>query len=153
MGFAASMAGGVLVWANVGGALGALFFSLLTQRVDLRILLLCGLVMSAVMVSLFGQVQPDLHQLSMVAGAAGFFTNGSVVCIYTLIARCFPTALRAGGTGFVIGIGRGGAAGAPIVAGLLFTAGFGLPSVSIMMAMGSVIAAAAIFSLRSRAAA
>ena len=36
MGFEPASAGGVLVWANVGGASGALLFSLLTQRVGVR---------------------------------------------------------------------------------------------------------------------
>jgi benzoate transport len=150
MGFPASSVGGVLVWANVGGAAGALALSLLTQRFDVRRLLLIVLVISFVMVSLFGLVKPDLAQLSMVSGGAGFFTNGAVVAIYALIAKYFPSDVRAGGTGFVIGVGRGGAAASPIVAGLLFTAGLGLPAVSILMASGSLIALAALLVLGNR---
>ncbi len=150
MGFAASMAGGVLVWANVGGATGAILVSLLTQRFDVRGLVMVALVMSFIMVSLFGLVGPDLNQLSMISGGAGFFTNGAVVGIYALIAKYFPSEVRAGGTGFVIGVGRGGAAFSPILAGLLFTAGFGLPQVSIALASGSLIALLALFLLGNR---
>jgi len=60
----------------------------------------------------------------------------------------FPTHVRAFGTGFVIGIGRGGSALAPLVAGLLFTAGFGLQFVAIAMSAGSLVAALALLRLR-----
>lgn len=141
MGFAASSAGAVLVWANVGGASGALLFSLLTQRVALRPLLMLFMVASAVMVTLFGFTANDLGQLSLIAAIAGFCTNGVVVGIYALLAQSFPARLRASGTGLVIGVGRGGAALGPVVAGFLFAAGWGLPVVAAAMAIGSLVGA------------
>jgi benzoate transport len=148
MGFKPSAAGGVLVWANVGGATGALALSLLTQRFDVRRLVIGALVLSAIMVTVFGRGQADLAQLALIAGIAGTCTNAAVVGIFTIIAHRFPTAVRAGGTGFVIGVGRGGAALGPIVAGLLFASGVGLPSVAVVMALGSVLAAGALLLLR-----
>jgi len=97
----------------------------------------------------FGQGQSSLGTLSMVAASAGFFTNAGVVGLYALVAQSFPTSLRATATGFVIGVGRGGSAMAPALAGLLFAAGFGLPIVATLMALGSVIGAIALFSLRA----
>jgi membrane protein DedA with SNARE-associated domain len=47
----------------------------------------------------------------------------------------------------VIGIGRGGAALGPVVAGYLFVSGFGLLAVSIVMGLGAVVAAAVLFLL------
>jgi benzoate transport len=144
MGFAASAAGGVLVWANVGGASGAIILSLLTQRIGVRPLVIGALLLSAFMVALFGQIEANLAEISLVAGIAGFCTNGAVVGLYAIFAQCFPTAVRAGGTGFVIGIGRGGAALGPIIVGFLFSAGFSLPVVALCMAAGSLVAAAAL---------
>ncbi len=46
---------------------------------------------------------------------------GSSACM-AIFARAFPTHVRAFGTGWAIGVGRGGAALAPWVAGLLFKA-------------------------------
>ncbi|WP_114952762.1 MFS transporter [Sphingosinicella terrae] len=148
MGFAPSSAGGVLVWANVGGALGALLFGLLTQKIRLQPLIITFLVISAIMVTVFGRVQPDLTQLALVTAVAGFFTNAVIVGLYALFAQSFPTELRAGGTGFAIGTGRGGAALGPVVAGFLFAAGYGLSGVAMAMAAGSLLAAVAIFALR-----
>jgi benzoate transport len=150
MGFAPSTAGGVLVWANVGGATGALLLSLLTQRFGVRSLVIGALVLSATMVAVFGQGQADLRQLAIVAGIAGMCTNAAVVGLYTILAQSFPTAVRAGGTGFVIGVGRGGAALGPILAGFLFANGVGLAVVAVVMALGSVVSAVALTLLRYR---
>jgi len=149
LGYPPSSAGLVLVWANVGGLSGALLFSLLTRRWSLWRLLGVALTGAAILVACFGQVPPTLEWLSLTAASAGFFANAAIVCLYALMAEIFPVELRAGGTGFVIGMGRGGAAIAPIIAGVLFGAGFNLAQVSLSMACGSVIAAIALLRLRA----
>ncbi|MEJ2415678.1 MAG: MFS transporter [Exilibacterium sp.] len=148
MGYAASSAGGVLVWANVGGATGCVILSLLTRYFDLRRLIIVILLLATVMVIVFGLGQSELSQLATVAAVAGFFTNSAVVGLYALFAQCFPTEVRASGTGFAIGVGRGGAALGPIVAGFLFAGGHGLITVSIFMSLGSLIAAFCLMKLR-----
>lgn len=150
MGFAPSLAGGVLVWANVGGLIGALTLSALTQRVGVRPLVIAAMLLAAVMVTVFGQGQPDLARLSLIAGVAGMFTNAAIVGLYAMVAQSYPTAVRAGGTGFIIGVGRGGAALGPIVAGFLFARGAGLSTVAMVMALGSLLAALALLALRYR---
>ena len=152
MGFSPSSAGGVLVWANVGGLIGGLLFSALSLKFALRGLLVAFMLASTVMVTVFGLGQADLPGLSWAAAAGGFCTNAAVVGIYALVAGSFPTAIRAGGTGFVIGVGRGGAALGPVVGGLLFQAGLGLPVVAGIMACGSLVAAIALLALPKRAA-
>ena len=151
MGFAPGLAAGVLVWTNVGGALGGALFGLLTLRFGLKPLTLAVLLLSVIMVAAFGSGSDDLHQLALMAGAAGFFTEAGIVGLYTVLAQVFPTHLRASGTGFAIGVGRGGAALAPIIAGLLFQAGYGLQAVAIVMGSGSLIAAGALLGLSSTA--
>ena len=141
MGFAASSAGGVLVWANVGGALGGATFGLLTLRFDLKKLAIGTLVLSAVFVAIFGRTPADLSMMSLFCAMAGFFGNAGVVGLYAIIAQAFPTHARAFGTGFVIGIGRGGSVSSPILAGFLLELGMVLPSVAMVMAIGSMVAA------------
>lgn len=147
MGFVPAAAAGVLVWANVGGATGSLLLGLLTARVRLMALTIGAMLASTVMVALFGRGQATLGELSLIAAVAGFFTNAGVVGLYALVARTFGTDVRASATGFVIGIGRGGSAAAPALAGLLFAAGYGLPTVAMLMAAGSTIAALSLFAL------
>jgi predicted MFS family arabinose efflux permease len=150
MGYAPSAAGGVLVWANVGGLLGSLLLSALSWRWSVRALVIVAMVASTIMVTIFGQGQTSLQGLSLVAAAGGFCTNAAVVGLYALVAQSFPTAVRAGGTGIVIGVGRGGAALGPIIAGFLFTLDFGLPLVAFVMALGSLVGALLLMLLRVR---
>jgi benzoate transport len=150
LGFAASIAGTVLVWANVGGVTGGIAFSLLTQRVKLRALLMIFMALAAVMVSLFGLTGADILMLSLVAGIAGFCGNGALVGIYALAAQCYPASLRGSGMGLVMAIGRVGAISGPIIAGTLLDWGWDRSGVAIAIASGSVIAAIMVGLLRER---
>ncbi len=154
MGFDAPSAGSVLVWFNIGGMAGALLFGLFTHWVDLRRLVIISLLIGSASVIAFGQGQSSLVQLSLAAAIGGFFTNAGVVGLYALLAQSYPTNVRAGGTGFSIGIGRAGAALGTILAGFLFVAGASLATVAVIMAMGSVVAAIALtflgYAMKSR---
>jgi benzoate transport len=148
MGFAASAAAGVLVWANVGGALGGAVVGLLAQKFGLKGVTLTVLLLSTVMVNVFGQGQADIAQLSLICACAGFFTNGAIIGLYAIFAQVFPTHVRAFGTGFAIGTGRGGSVLAPIIAGYLFVGGLSLAAVSSLLALGSLVAAIALYFLK-----
>ena len=56
--------------------------------------------------------------------------------------------MRAAGTGFAIGVGRGGSVLAPAVAGFLFVGGYGVPAISILMSLGSLVAAGVLVFLK-----
>jgi MFS family permease len=148
LGFAPSSAAGVLVWMNVGGATGGAVFGLLTQRFGVKPLTIALLLLSTVTVTLFGRSPADLQRLSMICALAGFCTNAGIVGLYAIIAQAFPTHVRAFGTGFTIGVGRGGSVLAPIIAGFLFAAGYSLPTVSLTMALGSLLAAGVLLWLK-----
>jgi MFS transporter, AAHS family, vanillate permease len=151
MGFAPKAAAGVLTWANVGGAAGVVLFGLIATRVGLKALTLVALLGSSAMVIWFGRGSHDLASLSSAVAIAGVFTNSAIGGYYLLFARVFPTHVRATGTGFAIGVGRGGALLAPVIAGYLLQAGLGLQAVATMMAMGSLSSAAALLALKVRA--
>nr|WP_315588737.1 MFS transporter [Sphingomonas psychrotolerans] len=150
MGFAPSSAAGVLVWASIGGATGSLLLGLLTAKLPLLRLTIGAMLASTALVIVFGAGQTSLAGLSAVAALAGFATNAGVVGLYALIAQSFPTGVRATATGVVIGVGRGGSALAPALAGLLFAMGYSLQVVAVLMGLGSIIAALALFGLRNR---
>jgi len=148
LGFAASSAAGVLVWTNVGGAVGGAVFGILTQRYGVKALTIGVLMLSTIMVTLFGQTPADLQRLSLICAAAGFCTNAGIVGLYAIIAQAFPTHVRAFGTGFTVGVGRGGSVLAPIIAGFLFAWGYSLGIVAFMMALGSLMAAGVLMLLK-----
>lgn len=148
MGFEPSQAAGVLVFANIGGAVGGAVFGLVAQRFGLKIPTICVLFMSSILVIWFGSGQADLQQMKLVVLTAGLFTNAAIVGLYSIFAQAFPTHVRATGTGVAIGAGRGFSWLAPILAGFLFQWGFGLQGVAILMAMGSLLSAACLWRLK-----
>jgi MFS family permease len=141
MGYPASSAAGVLVWANVGSAIGGAGIGLLSKRYAIRRLTVGLLLASALMVWLFGHGQASLLQMSVVCTLTGICTSGGGAGIYAVIARSYPANIRASGTGFVIGVGRGGTVLAPIIAGFLFSIGYSLQVVALLMGCGSLVAA------------
>jgi benzoate transport len=147
LGFTPSSAAGVLVWLNVGGAIGGAVLGLLSLRFNLKGLTMFVLAMSTVMLAVFGRTPPDLTHLAIICAFAGFFTNAGIVGLYGILAQVFPTNLRATGTGFAVGTGRAGSVLAPIIAGFLFRAGYGLGFVAIAMGIGSFAAAIALWFL------
>ncbi|HKE83792.1 MAG TPA: MFS transporter [Vicinamibacterales bacterium] len=147
-GFPASSAAGVVVWANAGGATGGTVFGLLAMRFGLKPLTIIVMVLSTVMVTMFGQSPHVLQTLSLICFGAGFCTNAAIVGMYAIIAQAFPTQQRASGTGFAVGVGRGGSVLAPIIAGFLFQAGYALPTVAFLMALGSLVAAGVLMMLK-----
>ena len=159
MGIDAGAASGVLTWANVGGALGGALFGILTARIGLKPLTIGILLGTTVGVVLFGRSAPEITQLSIWAGLAGFFGNAGVSGLYTIVAYVFPTHVRATGTGFVIGVGRGGAVLAPALAGYLLQRGQDngvelaniLANVAIVMGVGSLAGAVVLLFLKLHA--
>ncbi|MPT48564.1 MAG: MFS transporter [Sphingobium sp.] len=141
LGFDQSSASMVSVYMNMGGAVGGFVLGYLTPRMGLKPMLIIGMGGAAIAVAAFGAVPPQLVMLQAAAVVLGFLSNGSVVGLYALMARAYPTALRAGGTGMVIGCGRIGAAFGPLIAGQLLAMDAGRTTTSLVLALGSVVAA------------
>ncbi|MCW5579779.1 MAG: MFS transporter [Luteimonas sp.] len=141
MGFEAASAGRVLVFVNIGCVIGAVAMGLASQRMRLQPLVVGAMVLSFATIASYGLLPHELAWFSAVAVLAGFFTNASVVGMYPVLVRTYPALLRAGGTGFVIGVGRGGSVVGPIAAGGLLAGGSALLVVSTTMGAGALVAA------------
>ena len=85
----------------------------MATRVGLKRLTIVTLIGAAHDDRCFGRGATDLVTLKTVVGIAGPFANAAVVGLYLLFARVFPTHVRASGTGFAVGVGRGGASWRP----------------------------------------
>ncbi len=140
-GYAPGDAATVLTWANVGGFFGSLLFGFVMARMGIRWPTALMLLIGAAAVAMFGLGRDTLDGWQWATILTGFFTNAAISGYYAAFARGFPAYARATGTGFVLGIGRLGAAGSPIIAGALFTwlGNDQLLTVSIIMALGSVV--------------
>lgn len=151
MGFDAAQGSRVSVFTNIGNLLGAITVGLAAQRFSLKPLVIGAMLIGFGAIGLFGALgmgaHPDLVSLSVASMIAAFFINAGVVGLYPVLASTYPARLRASGTGFVIGFGRGGSAVGPVIAGALFAGGFGLLAVSLVMGIGALIAATMLFLL------
>jgi benzoate transport len=141
MGFAASAGAHVVKWVNIGGATGGAVLGLLGLRFGMKPLTIIVMILSAVTVVNFGYQPADLDRISWACAAAGFCTNAAIVGMYSIFAQVFPTHVRAFGTGFAIGVGRGGSVLAPIMAGYLFDFHYSLPTVATIMSVAALLAA------------
>jgi benzoate transport len=146
----------VLALTNFGGAAGGALFGLLAGKVGLKRLTIVIMALNMVAIVIFGRTPADYSTLMWLAIAVGFFGNAAISGMYTIAAYAFPTHVRATGTGFVIGVGRGGAVLSPILAGFLFDpSGVSkalpvdrLSMVAIVMGMGSLLAAVSLLFLK-----
>lgn len=145
LGFDKSTGTSVSVWVSVGGIVGGSMLGWAATFFPLRKLVIGLMLATGSFVILFGLITPEIGMLKAVAFLLGFGMFGGVVGLYALIANIYPTSLRATGTGFVIGVGRGGAAIGPVITGFLLGAGLERGGVAIIMATGSIAAALALF--------
>ncbi|RYZ62818.1 MAG: MFS transporter, partial [Proteobacteria bacterium] len=144
-GFSQPEAASTLTWANIGGAIGGFLFGFLMKKWDIKGPTIICMVLGAVAVAYFGLGHDTLNFWRLSAFLQMFFLNAAIVGFYAAFARGFPAYARGSGTGFALGIGRGGAAASPVIAGYLFAAlGPGhyianLLPVSLVMTAGSLI--------------
>jgi benzoate transport len=147
----------MLALTNFGGAAGGILFGLLAGKVGLKRLTMLILVFNAAAIAIFGRTPADQPTVMWLAIAVGFFGNAAISGMYSIVAYAFPTHVRATGTGFVIGVGRGGAVLSPLITSFLFDpSGVSqalpiarLSFVALMMAMGSLLAAAVLLLLKA----
>jgi MFS family permease len=142
-GYAPPVAASTLTYANIGGAIGGALFGLFLKKFDIKGPTVAAALLGVLAVAWFGMGHGNLAQWRIAAFFTMFFLNAAIVGYYAAFARGFPAFARATGTGFVLGVGRAGAAGSPIIAGFLFDA-LGksqLLTVSLIMCSGAILGA------------
>jgi benzoate transport len=142
--FSQSQAASVAAWCSGGGILGSLLAAWLATRLQIRALTMSGLLATAIFLCLFAHTPRDLTYLTVAALLLGACLYGAQVSLYALMTRSFPVHVRATGVGFVTGIGRSGGVISPLVSGYLLGIGLPYSQVSVLMALGSGLAAVAL---------
>jgi benzoate transport len=149
MNYSPTEAGNVLVCANVGGAVGGMVFGFLTLRYSLKKLTAGTMAIGALCIAFFGSIPSDsLLYVSLFACLCGFFGNSGIVGMFALFAHVFPTHVRASGTGFCVGVGRGAGILSPIIVGFLIQSGFQLSVVTALISIGGFIGAVVLLLLK-----
>jgi len=151
-GFSQPEAASTLTWANIGGATGGALFGFLMRKWDIKGPTIAAAVLGSAAVAAFGMGSDTLWGWRVATFLTMFFLNAAIVGYYAAFAKGFPAYARATGTGFVLGVGRAGAAGSPIIAGFLFTAlgNEELLTVSAIMSIGAILGAGLIWMLPMR---
>jgi MFS family permease len=151
-GFSQPEAASTLTWANIGGAIGGALFGFLLKKWDIKGPTIAVAVLGSLAVAAFGIGSDTLWGWRAATFLTMFFLNAAIVGYYAAFARGFPAYARATGTGFVLGVGRAGAAGSPIIAGFLFVwlGNDQLFTVSAIMAIGAIVGAGLLFMLPMR---
>lgn len=141
-----------LTWANVGGAVGGAMFGFLLKKWGIKGPTIIAALLGSLAVVWFGAGHDSLWEWRSATFFTMFFLNSAIVGYYAAFAAGFPAYARASGTGFVLGVGRLGAAGSPIVAGYLFTwlGNDQLLIVSAIMSAGAVLGAVMLFMMPVR---
>ncbi|ANY19589.1 4-hydroxybenzoate transporter PcaK [Tsuneonella dongtanensis] len=114
-----AIVGGVIL--NAGGGCGMLLLGFLAKQFRLERLIALYFVVAALFMIGFALVSADvsLTILFALTFAMGFFSFGSLIGLYALATRVYPTEVRTTGVGWAIGIGRMGSIVGPSLAGLL----------------------------------
>jgi len=146
------LTGGVLL--NLGGIAGCALFAIAAARADTRRLLFGTLIGSALLVAAFGLTISRLEIALWAALLLGIITNAAMAGLYAVGPPLYPTAVRATGMGWAIGIGRFGAILAPFASGTLLDRGWAPAQLylafSVPFAAGAVAMLLVGKSLRSR---
>ena len=131
---------------QVGGVVGTFALGSIIDRFAFRAL--AAVYFAAVFaVGAIGQLGHSIALVTMAIFAAGFCIVGGQIAANALAATFYPTAVRAAGVGWALGIGRVGSIIGPLVGGALLTAKWSTESVFLAAATAALCAALAAFSL------
>ncbi|MEL0083130.1 MAG: MFS transporter, partial [Gammaproteobacteria bacterium] len=112
---------------NIGGAVGPLLTAWMISRYGSRWMLPLIFVMGPLVIIAIGQVSHSRTFVTVGIFMAGFFTFGAQIGMNALAASIYPTASRATGVGWALGIGRWGSILGPVIGGLLLARELGMP--------------------------
>ena len=110
---------------NLGAVFGIALSGYLSQKLGLRRVIAVFLLLTAVVMVLFGFAKGSSIILPLF-GLIGFLIQGGFVGLYAIAARLYPTEIRTTGVGWAIGAGRTGAIAGPFVGGLLVAYGLSI---------------------------
>ncbi len=139
----AAMIGSML---QVGGVVGTFALGSIIDRFSFRALALVYFI-AVFAVGAIGQLGHSVIFVSMAIFAAGFCIVGGQIAANALAAGFYPTAVRATGVGWALGIGRVGSIVGPLVGGALLIAKWSTQAVFMAAATAALCAALAAFSL------
>jgi AAHS family 4-hydroxybenzoate transporter-like MFS transporter len=146
LGASVSTAAAIGSMLQVGGVVGTFALGSIIDRFSFRALALVYFI-AVFAVGAIGQLGHSVIFVTMAIFAAGFCIVGGQIAGNALAAGFYPTAVRATGVGWALGIGRVGSIIGPLVGGALLTMKWSTGSVFMAAAVAALCAAVAAFCL------
>ncbi|MGY4398965.1 MFS family permease [Sphingomonas sp. UYAg733] len=149
-GFTPAQGSLVSALSGVIGFVGGIGFASFANRFAPTKVAATAMTGAAIALAAVGLVPPVITLFVISAGVLGFCLAGTTGMLYGIMANTFPVALRASGIGLVMGAARIASAAGPALAGVMFAHGMTRAGVSLIFAIGPLIAAMLIGTFRHR---
>lgn len=112
-----------LAFFQVGGIVGGLLGGWLLDRIGPYKVLVSAFGVGALAIGGIGIDAEEPNMVRLFVALAGFGVVGAQLVLTALSAIIYPTAIRATGIGWALGVGRLGAVASPMLGGLALSAG------------------------------
>lgn len=129
---------------HIGGIFGTLSLGRLIDKVNPYATLAAAYAMGGVFVGCIGISTTGAMLLMTVTFFAGFCIVGAQINANALAANYYPTAMRATGVGWALGVGRVGSVVGPVVGGLIIGMKWATPAIFAAAAMPTILATLAV---------
>lgn len=131
---------------NLGGFVGGIVLGRLMDKGNPCAVVAGAYLIGCISVGVIGFLGTTVPLLTVV-GIAGFCTVGGQTAANALAAESYPTAVRATGVGWALGIGRVGSIIGPLIGGVAMSLQLSLRDIFLCAALPSLGAAVAIIAL------
>jgi AAHS family 4-hydroxybenzoate transporter-like MFS transporter len=144
-GYSLSQASSAAALFPLGGGFGAVAFGWLMDRRNPTRVVACAYALTAMLMLVLAASTHGIGPLMCATFFAGVAMNGAQTSMPVLAASSYPTAARASGVSWMLGVGRiGGILGA-FSGGVLMQAGFSMAQILAGLAATALFAALALF--------
>ena len=133
---------------QIGGTVGSIALGRFMDRFNPTRVLSLAYIVGAVFIALIGHTASSTPLLVLAVFMAGFCASGGQVGGNALAAGFYPTANRATGVAWALGIGRIGSILGSMAGGWMLTMGWGLDTVFEAVAVPAVIASICVLFMR-----
>jgi AAHS family 4-hydroxybenzoate transporter-like MFS transporter len=147
-GFSLSLSSLAIAFYQGGGSVGALALAFLCDRRRPQAVLAAAFVGAALFLLLLGSVKAEPRLLMAIITGSGFFVIGGQSAANAFAGSFYPSAVRATGVGWALGVGRMGSIVGPLLGGALLASGASMSVLFQFCAIPAVIAALAILLVR-----
>lgn len=128
---------------QVGGTVGAILVGFVMDRVVPQRVIAVAYVGGAVATLLLSIISPLSALFAAMVLIAGFCISGGQTGLNAHAPACYPTAIRATGVSWMLGIGRLGSIVGSMLGGIMLTAGWSAATILASLAVPGILAALA----------